>query len=179
MNSNPRHTIAAVAREQLGVHETSDNQGPGIEKYWPATSYPEGYAERQPWCAAFACWCVQEAAKREPLLALPYPPRSAGVQGWLVWAQDPRAGVVVFKPHDGLYYPHKGDVVVFLPHFSHIGIVDDFDGRRVQTIEGNTNLDGSREGVEVDVKQRDLDICGYFLRLPCKAITADEKGGVA
>ena len=47
-----KHPIVAIAAAQLGVHETSANQGPGLEKCWTATSYgPDGYKNREPWCA--------------------------------------------------------------------------------------------------------------------------------
>ena len=51
-----KQMLIAVAKEQanLGIRETSNNQGPGIQKYWPATSYGiAGYHNREPWCAAF------------------------------------------------------------------------------------------------------------------------------
>jgi hypothetical protein len=53
--------IVAAAKSQIGVRETSDNQGPGIEKYWTATDTPSGYASRSRWCAAFVCWVIRES----------------------------------------------------------------------------------------------------------------------
>ena len=45
--------LVSVGKNELGVVETSKNQGAGIEKYWTATSYgPSGYKNREPWCAA-------------------------------------------------------------------------------------------------------------------------------
>lgn len=157
MASKPMHPLVVVARGELGVSETSRNQGPGIKKYWPATSYPEGYANREPWCAAFVAWCVAqflgEKASR---------PKSAAVPRWVPDAL--KLGWKVFGPRDGLLFPASGDIVVFA--FSHIGIVESFDGGVIQTIEGNTDDGGSREGLEVARRHRALAICRSFIRIP-------------
>ncbi|MEI6034516.1 MAG: CHAP domain-containing protein [Verrucomicrobiae bacterium] len=153
------HPLVTIARAELGAHETSNNQGPGIQKYWGATSYgPEGYANREPWCAAFVAWCVflylGGATKRRP--------QSAAVRDWVPAAL--RLGWKVFGPRDGLFFPRAGDIVVFT--FSHIGIVEDFDGTHITTIEGNTDDDGGREGREVAERRRALSICKSFIRPP-------------
>lgn len=165
----PQGLIADVAAEQIGVHETSPNQGPGIEKYWAATTYPDGMQDRQPWCSAFASWCVQEADRRSEQLRFPIPPRWPAVAQWLDWARDPAVGALVFKPFDSLHFPSKGDIVIYLPRVSHVGIVESFDGRQVTTIEGNTNDTGGRDGVAVLRKERALAFCGCFIRLPAAA----------
>ena len=155
--------LVRIAEGELKVKETSKNQGPGIEKYWPATSYPSGYKEHQPWCAAFVAWCVREAGRREGWLVKDTArPRSAAVREWVPAAL--KLGWEVFGPRDGLRFPRAGDVVVFT--FSHIGIVTDFDGTWVKTIEGNTNAAGNREGKFVMRHQRVLGICRSFIRLP-------------
>lgn len=168
--SIPQAIIAVVAAEQIGTHETSENQGPGLEKYWAATSYPEGMQDRQPWCSAFASWCVQEADRRSDLLDFPHPPRFPAVSQWPEWARE--NGCIIFKPRDGLNFPQAGDIVSYIPHFSHIGIVESFDGRNITTIEGNTNDDGGRDGVAVLRKVRSVDLAGCFIRLPAKAVAA-------
>jgi peptidoglycan hydrolase-like protein with peptidoglycan-binding domain len=160
--SNGR-VIVRIAEGELKVKETSKNQGPGIEKYWPATNYPEGYRNREPWCAAFAAWCVREAGLREGWLKKDAArPRSAAVREWVPAAL--RLGWEVFGPRDGLRFPSAGDVVVFTS--SHMGIVTDFDGTWVHTIEGNTNAAGNREGKFVMRHQRVLGYCRSFIRLP-------------
>src|SRR4051812_45847740 len=119
---NPRQIIADVAREFLGTRETSTNRGPHFEEFWNATTYPEGQADRQPWCSAFASFCVDEADRRSPLLNLRKPPHFPAVAQWLPWANDPANACQVFTPtHVGMgkAVPMAGDVVVFLPHLSH------------------------------------------------------------
>lgn len=62
---------------------------------------------------------------------------------------------------------HRGDIVVYT--FSHIGIVDGTGSGSVQTIEGNTNEQGSREGTTCRKKQRALAQVRCFIRLPVVA----------
>lgn len=155
-----RARLLAVARTQIGVAETSRNRGPGLAKYWPATTYPDGMKNREPWCAAFAAWCVMRA-----LGASAPRPRSARVRDWVPDAL--RLGWRVFGPRDGLLFPEPGDIVVFT--FSHIGIVERFDGGHVITIEGNTDDAGSREGREVAVRSRSVSLCRSFIRMPEEA----------
>jgi hypothetical protein len=168
---NPRMALVNAARSQIGVQETSRNAGPGLVKFWDATTYPEGDDDRQPWCAAFVAWCVFEAMKREPLLAVgdKTRPRSAAVKDWVPWANKPANGCVVFGPRDPKYKPEPGDIVVFT--FSHIGIVESFDGwaKGLRTIEGNTDDEGSREGVKVCRRVRPSSQCKSFIRLAAKA----------
>jgi peptidoglycan hydrolase-like protein with peptidoglycan-binding domain len=76
--------IVGLARADLGIRETEGkNHGPGIAKFWPATNYPTGYANREPYCAAAVCYWVKEAAGSiKPAFDLPRtataPPRCAG-----------------------------------------------------------------------------------------------------
>lgn len=173
---NPRATIAQVAREYIGTVETSANRGPHLAEFWAATSYPSGSADRQPWCSAFASFCVKEADRRSPDLNLRKPPFFPAVAQWLPWANDPENGCVVFTAADVIagkthYKPEAGDVVVFLPKLSHVGIVaEDYNGSgQVYTIEGNTNAAGSREGDGCWGKLRALSFCGSFIRVPAAA----------
>lgn len=87
------------------------------------------------------------------------------------WARDAATGCLVFTPANvqaGKYKPEAGDVVSFLPHLSHIGVVaeDGVSGGFVHTIEGNTNDAGSHEGDCVAAKTRALTFCGEFYRIP-------------
>jgi hypothetical protein len=172
---NPRALIAQVAREYLGTRETSPNRGPHLAEFWKATGYPDGAQDRQPWCSAFVAFCVAEADRRSSALRFPKPPAFSAVRDWLPWARRPENGCCIFTPADvwaDRYHPETGDIVSFLPHLSHIGIVRrDYAGRgTVALIEGNTNDAGSREGDGVYAKERALDFSGHFIRLPARAI---------
>ncbi|HZJ15272.1 MAG TPA: hypothetical protein VFD27_09495 [Chthoniobacteraceae bacterium] len=177
--TNPRAIIAQVAREYSGTHETSANRGPHFDEFWAATTYPDGATDRQPWCSAFASFCVREADRRSPLLRLPLPPKFPAVAQWLPWARDPAVGCVIFTPDQvslDRFFPMVGDIVVFLPHLSHVGIVlDDYQGdANVSNVEGNTNAAGSREGDGVFAKTRALSFCGSFIRIPAIGLSVAE-----
>lgn len=163
---NPRQIIATVAARYLGVREKSTNWSPEIEKFWTATNYPDGADDRQPWCAAFCCFVLQQADRESESLRFSVPPRSAAVRDWVPWAQRKDVGGLVFTPTSKLYTPQPGDVVEFLPHLSHIGIVERVEGKTVWTIEGNTDDSGGREGVKVARRPRALSYCGHFIRVP-------------
>lgn len=164
-----------MARESVGLREQGKNFNPGFQKFWDATGYKEGMDNREPYCSAFASYCVQEADRREAKLFFPVPPTFAACRQWKIWAQR----YALIRMRD----PFPGDVVCFLDyktnsavngHFSHVGIVDFFDEQRevVHTIEANTNAAGSREGDGVYEKQRPLGVCGFFITLPAHALPA-------
>lgn len=153
--------LLQVAGGQVGVAETSRNTGPGIAKFWLATSYPNGMAERQPWCAAFLAWCLREAMVRRwgregdaPFKRC----KSARCADWLAWARR-EPGVLVVRD------PRPGDLVIYT--FSHCGIVSGAAaGSDFEAIEGNTDDAGGAEGVEVAVRRRQRRQADAFIRLP-------------
>lgn len=174
MTKNPRKIIAAVALEYVGLRETSANRGPHLAEFWAATNYPDGADNREPWCSAFVTFCVKEGDRRSESLNLRYPPFFPAVAQWKTWARDPKNGCLIFTPADvkaGRYTPEAGDIVHFLPTLSHIALVaqDGVSGGFVQTVEGNTNKAGSREGDGVYTKDRPLSFCGEFIRVPAVA----------
>lgn len=144
--------IVLAARGEVGVKETSVNQGPGIAKYWTATEYKSGYNERAPWCAAFVCWCVQQSG----IFAEADRPKSASCfkgGGLEAWARS-KAPKVILSMHPTKI--NAGDLVIF--SFSHIGIAttaSDLNGS-FRTVDGNTYAGGSREGNGVWEKSRTL-----------------------
>lgn len=145
--------LATAAESQVGIKEQGNNGGPDIRKYQASTWYePAAW----PWCAAFVCWCWQQAALiADPGLQRPTTP---GAWDFENWAR--RVGAKLIKPYrpktstpDTL--ARRGDIVIFT--FSHIGIVvaDQLTGLdALRTVEGNTNPGGSREGDGVYQKTR-------------------------
>jgi hypothetical protein len=154
VNSAAKTAIIQAAQSKVGVTETSTNQGAGIEELWAATNYPGGYNARAPWCAAFVCWCVQKAGvfseADRPKTAAAY--RGGGYESW---ARGLSNAVKLTTNPSKVY---AGDLVIF--SFSHIGIASsDSDANgKFQTIEGNTDAAGSREGGGVLVKTRSLSL---------------------
>ena len=128
--------LLTIAQSQLNVRATSRHQGPGIQKYWSATSYgPSGYANREPWCAAFCSWVTKTAG----ILPDNKLPNTAGAFAFATqWAKhNPDVARLRSSPSQ----IKAGDFVTF--SWSHIGIAEkDAAGGYVQTIEGNTSAGG-------------------------------------
>lgn len=131
LNGDVSSRLISTARSQIGVKETSKNQGGGIEKYWSATNYTSGYRDRQPWCAAFACWVIQQSG----ILQESERPKTASAFGFIDWARGkPYANLRMHPRHVS-----AGDIVVF--SFSHVGIAStNSDANGVfKSIDGNTS----------------------------------------
>lgn len=145
--------IVEIARKEIGVEEVNGtNCGPRVNEYKAATNLPP--EESWPWCAAFVCWLVRQAMAATGIkeTATFKRPRTASAWGFENWSLAQDRTTQTRKPHRGDIQP--GDIVVFT--FSHIGIATsapDAEGF-VQTIEGNTDGQGSREGGAVLAKRR-------------------------
>jgi hypothetical protein len=143
-----------IAKTQLGVSELpkGSNAGPAVEKYLKAVGLGKGYA----WCEAFVYWCYSEASKElgviNPLK------KTAGVLDQFNSS----------KKYD-VETPQKGDLFImdFGKGQGHIGFVDDAFKDKINTLEGNSNDDGSREGYEVCQKPngRKINTIKAFIRL--------------
>lgn len=155
--------LVEIAYEEVGVMEDSENYSPRIREYQLATAGIE--IKPWSWCAAFTAWCLRETLNdyeaRKDLYAIgvtqkrveleSWRCKSARAFSWETWALSKGHKVIP----DGRELAKKGDFVVY--DFSHIGIVamDQASmGLMLVTIEGNTNLQGSREGDGVYVKTR-------------------------
>jgi peptidoglycan hydrolase-like protein with peptidoglycan-binding domain len=156
--------IVGLARADLGIRETEGkNHGPGIAKFWPATNYPTGYANREPYCAAAVCYWVKEAAGSiKPAFDLP---RTATAFGFIQWAAKQEGKGVVEISKGAVLEP--GDLLVF--EFSHIGIVEARcpQGKvTVQTIEANTSPASSdNEGGGVFRRSRSRNLIRAVYRI--------------
>lgn len=150
--------IAAIAESKLGLHESpaGSNAGPQIQEFFDADDYdpngPKPGDSGYPWCAAFVCRIVQlaMAAGGKPwTFQRPTTPSAWGFEKWSL-RQDISTWT---KKRPGLDI-QRGDILIFI--FSHIGIATgppDPSGN-IPTVEGNTNLAGSREGIAVMRKRR-------------------------
>jgi peptidoglycan hydrolase-like protein with peptidoglycan-binding domain len=156
-------TVAAIMVELakgqllLNVRETSKNQGPEIKKFWSATTYPDGYENREPYCAAFMCWLVREAVGGR---TVPFSlPRSPLAYDFEKWATANAAKGVSFTTA-----PKAGDIFT-LATASHVGLVVGVDGSSIITIEANTDGSGSREGDGVYKRTRSISSVRKFIRI--------------
>lgn len=135
-----------TAITQLGQKEDpiGSNRGPMVDKYLLAVGLKPGYA----WCQAFVYWCYATAAaqRSEKCPAI----RTAGVQD--CWRKTPQAQRITRR--DALadltqIKPGYQFVMLFSGGMGHTGIVEKVEGSFIHTIEGNSNSNGSREGVAV------------------------------
>ena len=145
--------MVEIATAEIGVEEIDGtNCGPRVNEYKAATWLLA--TKPWPWCAAFVCWVVREAMRKVGLQesATLKRPRTAGAWDFENWSRQQDATTHTLKPAGRDILP--GDIVVFT--FSHIGIAisaPDSKGN-VQTVEGNTDGEGSREGGAVLRKVR-------------------------
>jgi len=167
-STEPQTGLASLAAPYVGVRETGDNRigaSERLREIFEADNLTigtntDGYA----WCCAFVSLCTQKLIAANPVrYARVLPPRESLVDGLLyTWAAAQKC--LVFKPSSRVIRPQMGDICVFT--FSHIGIVEAVNPSSVDTIEGNTNEAGGREGTGVWRKSRSLSIVRRFVRLP-------------
>lgn len=152
--------IIELARGEVGVREIGDtNCGKRVNEYKSATYLDS--TQSWPWCAAFICWLLREGMKGGSYSFKR--PTTAGAWDFENWASDQDMSVRTKKPHNGDII--AGDIILFT--FSHIGIAissPDKNGM-VQTIEGNTDDAGSREGGGVYIKDRHISKIRSRIRL--------------
>tara|TARA_R110000868_G_C10868551_1_gene762092 strand:+ start:411 stop:899 length:489 start_codon:yes stop_codon:yes gene_type:complete len=135
--------LVELASKEVGVKEVGNtNCGERVNQYKKATWLP--YGESWPWCAAFIDWLVMTAMEESGKEYTFERPRTAGAWDLENWSlkqdnstqtkRDPKAKDIA-----------PGDIVIFT--FSHVGLAIDAPAKGlVQTVEGNSNAQGSREG---------------------------------
>ena len=165
-----RGKLIDIAMRDVGLKETSRNHGPAIEKFWPATSYPDGYQNREPYCAAAVCYWVREWLSLPDVQAalgfttvaqaMAWRCRSARAFDWIQWAKEKKLRILSDSPEETL---HTGDIVVY--DFSHIGIVINDSKTRILTIEANTGPAPGNEGDGIYRKDRPKEVARAFIRL--------------
>lgn len=160
--------LAAIARRYIGATERPGNRAgndPRMQEIFRAdyASPNRGATDGYAWCCSFVSLCTQHLIARNAIFSGVNPPREASVTRFrTLWA--PAQNCLVFSVSDEAHSPIRGDIVVFT--FSHIGIVESVGSDGVQTIEGNTNTAGSREGTTVMRKSRPYRRTRCFIRLP-------------
>jgi hypothetical protein len=139
-----------VAASQVGVLEQpiGSNRGPQVDEYVRSVGLDP--ADANPWCAAFVYFCFDQAAQklneRNPVIktgAVLEHWKLAGTQGVTrVLQRDAVANPALVQPGHIFILATGGG-------HGHTGLVDEVQGGKLVTIEGNTNEGGSREGIGV------------------------------
>jgi hypothetical protein len=157
----------AFAATQIGTLEDPplSNRGKQVEAYLASVGVPPG----NPWCAAFVYSCVAQAAKADSL-ANPLP-KTGGVLD--MWRKALKAGLPCLTTQQAVAAPGLvSSGMIFIMDFGegkgHTGFVKALAGGRLSTIEGNSNDDGSRDGVGVfELTRRTLgSVNTGFIGLP-------------
>ena len=131
-----RMRILQIAMLQLGVREaTGRNDGKAVAAYLQTTGLKEGY----PWCAAFVSWVFKTAGYAQPRTAW-----SPALFPKARQSLEPLPANLF-----GIYYAN-------LKRIAHVGFVVKKEKSWIISIEGNTNMDGSREGNGVYQKRRHM-----------------------
>jgi hypothetical protein len=138
--------IVGIAEKQLGVREQGGhNAGTQVEAYLRYVGLGKGH----PWCAAFVSWVHAQAGFAQP--------RS----GWSPSLFPTARRIPTAKPAALL-----GIYVGSLKRIAHVGLVTGVRQDWVESIEGNTNPAGSREGDGVYRRlrhRRAVSLYAYYL----------------
>jgi hypothetical protein len=164
-----REKLIKIAFQDVGKMEgPENNEGAWIEKFWPATSYgPEGYDNREPYCAAAGAWWIREWLKLPEVQQAfgesfevldEWRPDSASVFDWPDWAEA--RGVPIIDPYASL---RCGDICIF--DCSHWGVLWSDRGDNCLTIEANTGPMGERDGNGCYLKIRNRCEMRCFIRM--------------
>lgn len=131
-----RTRLVRIAQNEIGVRErTGNNDGPRVEDYLRSVGLKKG----QPWCAAFVSWVYAKAGYSKP--------RSGWSPDLFPSARLARSAL----PGNilGVYFKN-------LKRIAHVGLIIKQDGDLLYSVEGNTNVEGSREGDGVYRKIRHI-----------------------
>ena len=138
-------TALDFASEEVGVEEIprGSNDGERVREYLRAG----GCTIPAPWCAGFIMWCLNQAGIKPFITA----------HVATMW--DKNKTIQKFSPQ-------VGDVFIQINKngSGHCGFVERVAGDSVDTIEGNTNDEGSREGFEVCRRTRNQNTIRGYLR---------------
>jgi hypothetical protein len=144
------------AATQIGVMEQplGSNRGPQVDQYLRSVGIDPAQGSF-PWCAAFVYFCFQQAAitlgRANPVI------KTGGVLD--LWnragaAGIPRLGTPECVDNPSLVLPGMIFIIVNSNGNGHCGLVEAITGTFLTTIEGNTNDNGSREGIGVFRRQK-------------------------
>jgi hypothetical protein len=121
--------VLSIARAEIGIRELSGrNDGKRVREYLAYT----GIKIPAAWCASYISWCFGQAGYPQPKTAW-----SPSMFPALRVVKEP-------KPSDvfGVYFSS-------LKRIAHVGLVESVKDNWIYSIEGNTSLDGNREGTGV------------------------------
>ncbi|HEX3077615.1 MAG TPA: peptidoglycan-binding protein [Lachnospiraceae bacterium] len=155
--------LIKIAEEEVGYLEKASNENLDSKTANAGKSNYTKYGKwigcnGQPWCHSFVSWCANQAGIPSSII-----PKTAGTHYGANWFKKNAKFIAPSKSNP----PRRGDLMY---HDSgkgqgHVGIVVAYNGGdSVETIEGNTNNSGSREGTIVTHKTRKFSYIWGFGR---------------
>ena len=143
-------TTIQIALSYDGVREKGgNNHGPEVEMFQKSIGLVPG----DPWCAAFVCFCIKEAAKR-----LGVKPRfEYGGSAYKLWTRN--QSLVLPEPTENCLFVIDHGLSKKGTRIGHVGFVvarNQSHNETLETMEGNTNSAGSRDGDGAYHKSREM-----------------------
>jgi len=155
---NINNKIVEESKKFIGQKEIKGNLG-FLDKIFEEYMKTVGWKKSHPWCAYFSelVWKLAYAQ-----IDSTYVEKLSGLfSGSVMATWDNFSDNNEFNVDQS---PDKGSLIVWNSYsnskstkFGHIGILIDYDGDKLTTVEGNTNSQGGREGIEVAKKKRILN----------------------
>lgn len=156
-----REKALEIAQGEIGNQEIpiNSNDGPHVKKYLAAV----GLEPPQFWCMAFVQWCFQTAAES---MGVKFPAlKTGGVILFYNWVKQTHPEWIFHSPMPGDIF-----IIDFGGGHGHTGLVLKGGDLASETIEGNSNQDGSHNGYEVahrfgDHARKNMTVKA-FIRIP-------------
>lgn len=145
----------SVAQTQVGVMENplGSNRGKEIDAYDRCAGVEPG--PKIYWCASFVYWCFNEAAKhlnkKNPLY------KTAGCLAHWNNTTGKKISRTDAVNNPSLLKPGVIFILDFGHGMGHTGIIESIEAGFIHTIEGNSNDDGSRNGIGVFQNKRKIN----------------------
>lgn len=136
-----------IAHGEIGKQEIplNSNWGPHVQKYLAAV----GITFPAFWCMAFVIWCIKQACEK---MGVKFPLKTtAGVMDLYLWVKQNHPDWIFHSPMPGDIF-----IMDFGGGKGHTGFVLKAFDLISETIEGNSNDEGSRNGYEVAHRSGDL-----------------------
>jgi hypothetical protein len=136
--------VLEIASNEVGVREEENNSGLRVKEYLQSVDLPAGNA----WCVAFLYFCFDQASQK---LGISNPMFKTGGVLRLWQKTDTHRKIIFPKYVDNPSLIKPGFIFVISTGggFGHAGIVEKVEGAFITTIEGNTNDNGSSNGIGV------------------------------
>jgi hypothetical protein len=162
--------VLQIASDQVGVKENpiGSNRGVRVDQYIRSAGLDPNQGSF-PWCVAFLYWCFNEASSKQGI-SNPVFQTASVHQLWHRSLNRPQTKRITPREANEKYSLVQPGQIFCLDYGSfrgHAGIIESIQDGKMLTIEGNTNIGGSREGIGVfrrhtrHIEQVDLGFIDY------------------